>query len=245
MKNIQTRFLKIILSCVITFLSIYSHAKTLDSKLAEADSLFKLKRYTQSLVIYEALLSVQQYSPAMLLKMAYIQEGLGKIGKSLYYLNLYYQITGDEQALVKMEEVASKNRLEGYKNIQAEQFYYYVKKYSYVVSVAFAGLALLTLSWMFYRRRSGTKPIVALVILMILLLVLALQVNFPLKNSSVMISENNTYLMKGPSAGAPVIGVVSEGHKLQLLGRKDVWMKVKWNDQAVYVKQNQVISADI
>ncbi|MBK7650109.1 MAG: hypothetical protein IPJ20_04215 [Flammeovirgaceae bacterium] len=50
-----------------------------------------------------------RYTPAMLLKMAYIQEGLGRISQSIYYLQLYYKATNDEQALSKIEELATKH----------------------------------------------------------------------------------------------------------------------------------------
>src|SRR5690349_20074349 len=69
--------------------------------LQHADSLFQQKRYTQSFEIYNKLFQSRQYSPAMLLKMAYVQEGLNRISQSAYYLNLYYLATQDESALTK------------------------------------------------------------------------------------------------------------------------------------------------
>jgi hypothetical protein len=240
MKNIQTRFLKILVVSVFTFFCFYTQAAPLNSKLAQADSLFALKRYTQSLIIYEALLSVQQYSPAMLLKMAYIQEGLANASKSLYYLNLYYLATGDEQTLTKMQELAEKNSIEGYDNGKADQFYFYLNKYSKPASVALAGLALLMLSWIAYKTRLREKSIGAFAMLVLLITLLAVQINFSWTNKSVMISSGNTYLMSGPSAGADVVSIVGEGHRLKLIDKKDVWMKVQWSGKAVYVKQNQV-----
>ena len=43
----------------------------------------------------------------MLLKMAYIQEGLNHVGQALYYLNLYYLASKDKSVLGKMEELAN------------------------------------------------------------------------------------------------------------------------------------------
>ena len=240
MKNIQTGILKILLLIVVTFFAHGVNAQIFSRQLAYADSLFKVKQYTQSLEIYEEVLAAKQYSPAMLLKMAFIQEGLGKASKSLYYLNVYYLATGDDQALLKMQELATKNNLQGYENQDSDHFYYLVNKYGYLISLLLASAALFALAWIYTQKRKGRKPIPAVVAFMIFLVLLAVNVNFPLKDSTVMITRSDTYLMSGPSAGANVIGVVDEGHKLRRLNKKDVWLEVQWFDQPVYVKENRV-----
>ena len=52
----------------------------------------------------------------MLLKIAYIKEGLGDITSAQYYLNEYYLATSNEQALQKMEDLAEANDLKGYQH---------------------------------------------------------------------------------------------------------------------------------
>jgi hypothetical protein len=240
MKNIQTGFLKILTLFAVIFFSHITQAQIFTKQLAFADSLFKQKRYTQSLEIYEQVLAARQYSPSILLKMAFINEGLGKVSPSLYYLNLYYQATGDEHALLKMQELAAKNRLEGYENIQYDQLYYYVNKYGYQVSALLAAVAIFFLTLIYSQKRKGKTPTGAVVMLLIVLIVLAVQVNFPIKNAEVLITDNTTYLMSGPSAGANVIAVINEGHKLKLLSKKDVWVKVEWLNKPVYVKENRI-----
>ena len=240
MKNIQTGVLKILLLIIISFFGHSTNAQIFTRQLAHADSLFKIKQYTQSLEIYQDVLEAKQYSPSMLLKMAFIEEALGKTGKSLYYLNLYYLATGDEQTLLKMQELASRNRLEGYENPESDQFYYHVNKYGYLISWLLASVALFAIAWVYTRKKKSKSPIGALVMLMIFLVLLAVNVNFPLKDTSVMITSGNTYLMSGPSAGANVVGVVDEGHKLRMLNKKDVWLEVQWFDQPAYVKENRV-----
>jgi uncharacterized protein YgiM (DUF1202 family) len=47
--------------------------------------------------------------------------------------------------------------------------------------------------------------------------------------------------MSGPSAGANVVTLINEGHKLKITGKKDVWLKVEWLDKEAYVKENQVL----
>lgn len=242
MKNIQTGILKILALLATTFFALTASAQKPATKLAQADSLFKAKQYTQSLDIYEELLLAKQHSPAMLLKMAFIQEGLGVTSMGLYYLNLYYLATGDEQTLAKMQELAAKNRLEGYQNPEADRFHYHVSKYGYLVSLLLASVMVFALAWIYFQKQRNIKPVGAVAMLVVFMLLLTANVNFPLKDSTVIITSGNTYLMNGPSAGAGVVGVVNEGNKLRLLARQDVWLKVQWFDQPVYVKENRVAS---
>src|SRR5277367_2596703 len=112
MKILQTCFLKIVITLSLFFSVVPIHAQP--QKIKTADSLFRVKQYTQSMELYQSLFIEKKYTSAMLLKMAFIQEGLGKIGPTLYYLKLYYLASDDEQALHKMEELAGKFKLNGY-----------------------------------------------------------------------------------------------------------------------------------
>jgi len=74
---------------LLTFTNVLAQENEKDIELA--DSLFNQQKYTQSFEIYNRILKTDNLtSPAMLLKMAYIKEGLGDYSNALYYLNLYY-----------------------------------------------------------------------------------------------------------------------------------------------------------
>src|ERR1041385_2293304 len=100
MKIYQKQVLKIVVATV-AFLAIYSNSfsQVFEYRLKMADSLYLKKQYTQSLELYREIFDQHSYSPAMLLKMAYIEEGLGQNPMALYYINLYYEITHDPSAL--------------------------------------------------------------------------------------------------------------------------------------------------
>jgi hypothetical protein len=245
MKYLQTRILKNLPSILLVFFLCPAHAQPMASRLAQADSLFQLKQYTQSFGVYDALLSVGYYSPAMLLKMAFIQEGLGKISYSLYYLNLYYLYSGDNQALSKMQELAEKNKLQGYQYPQQDQFYYHAGQYNLTISFFLATAALLFLAWIFRQRKKGLRATGALVVHLILLLLLAFNLNYPLSKPAVIVSGNNTYLMSGPSAGASVVAIIGEGHKLRVNSKKDVWLEVEWMDRPAYLRENRALPVSL
>ena len=48
--------------------------------------------------------------------------------------------------------------------------------------------------------------------------------------------KDNTYLMRGPSAGAGVLTQLKAGHRLEVVGKEDVWIKVIWNNEVAYIK---------
>src|SRR5688500_4150311 len=119
----QSRVLKILISGCILFFGGVSllHAQVSGHRLNQADSLFVDKKYTQSLDHYRTILAQNEYSPAMLLKMAYIEEGLNRVGQALYYLNLYYLASNDKTVITKMEELAARYNLQGYENSETDK----------------------------------------------------------------------------------------------------------------------------
>lgn len=210
-------------------------------RLSQADSLYSKKQYTQSLEHYQEILAQREYTPAMLLKMAYIEEGLDHPGKALYYLNLYYLATSDKGALNKMEELATKFNLDGYETSDADLALSFYHDYHHDISFTLGAIALLCLALILFWKRKGKRSIAAGTVLIFILAIMVVHVNVDGKVSTGIIGEPNTYLLNGPSAGASVVSVVGEGHKFEVVGKVDVWYKVRWNDHTVFVKDHSLL----
>lgn len=242
MKNLQTGILKIILYSFFSFFACAACAQS--TKIKQADSLFKAKQYTQSLELYQSVLMEKKYTPAMLLKMAYINEGLGKVGPTLYFLKLYYLASDDEQALKKTEEIAAKFKLSGYEVNDSSRLKRWVTKYTSLIQ-AILLLILFGMSIIiFFQRKQNQKPWGVFIVFVLVMGLVFYSNNFYSSNS-VIVTTDKTYLMDGPSAGAHVSAVISEGNLLHSLGREDVWRKVKWVDKEVYVKENAVMELSL
>jgi hypothetical protein len=241
----QRQVLKFLVVFIILNFStpFFAHAQTSHYRLQMADSLFKTKRYTQSLEHYEELLRQHQYSPAMFLKMAYVHEGLNQTGSALYYLNLYYLATKDDAVLEKIDDLATKYDLEGYETSDTGRFWtFYLDNHIYL-SIALAVIIVLLLSIMFRtRRRLHTRPIGSAIAVMALCILLFIHQQYGAIRSRAIIAQSSTYLMDGPSAGASVIDIVGDGHRVEVLGKRDVWLKIEWNDEVAYVKENAIRS---
>jgi hypothetical protein len=210
--------------------------------LAHADSLFQQKRYIQSFEIYQTIFERHQYTPAMLLKMAYIQEGLNQIAQSVYYLNLYYQVTQDDGALVKLNEVADKYRLEGYATSEFDSLLSLYQQHKTYITVVFFSVLIFLLSLLLVQKfRYNSKPYGTWVFLFLFSVLLITHLNIEIGRSNAIISKNNTYLMDGPSGGASVISIVRDGHRVKIKGKKDIWVKVQWGEMEAYIKENNLL----
>ncbi|HEY9046705.1 MAG TPA: SH3 domain-containing protein [Ohtaekwangia sp.] len=220
---------------------IMASAQVSTHRLSEADSLFKAKRYTQSLEQYRIIFQQKQFSPAMLLKMAYIEEGLQRTGDALYYLNLYYNVTNDKTVLEKMEELANKHNLQGYEQTDAGRFLSFYNDYHLPVGVGLMALAVFLLSLSFYLKRKKEMLWPSMTAFVVVLGLLVVHNTLGEQAASGIVSQENTYLMDGPSPGATVISVVESGHRVEILGKKDVWIKIRWKGETAYIKQNHLL----
>ncbi len=210
--------------------------------LEEADSLFEAKKYTQSLEHYHRLFAEEGvYTPQMLLKMAYIHEGLGDFSQALFYLNNYYVTTSDEVALRKMEALAEKHKLSGYQFTDTDLFLSYYHKY--VSEITFAALAfcLLLLAFIFYQKKKNKPVVFPAAGLGVALILLAFMINGTERVEKGIIANGTAYLMTAPSSGSGVVDVVSNGHRVSILGKEDVWYKINWDGGQAYIRENQLL----
>jgi hypothetical protein len=231
----QKRVYNILLFLLIT---VSAFAADTSSVLTKADSLYAAKQYTQAFERYEVLFAGGRYTPAMLLKMAYIQEGLGHLGESLYYINLYFLASNDTQALKKMEELAEKNKLEGYANSESKKLQAFFQEYFTTITLFLTATSLLLFSIVFYTRtRKNIKPSFSATALVFTVLLLFLHINFSPSPERAIVASPQTYLMSGPSAGSSLVAIIGEGHQLEIKGKKDIWLRVQWKDREAYVKE--------
>jgi hypothetical protein len=227
---------------LLMFFSVQAFSQTSSHRLRTADSLFQAKRYTQSFDHYEQMLKQNQFTPAMLLKMAFIKEGLLQIGQSMYYLNLYFIATHDETALDKMNELATKYNLEGYDASETDKLLtIYYDNYNYI-SLAVLALIIFALALTFYTRiRLKRKPIVSFILVAFFGATIFIHLFYGERLQTGIITNASTYLMTGPSSAASVVEIINDGHKVEVIGQKDVWLKIKWAGDVAYVKRSTVL----
>jgi hypothetical protein len=247
MKINQKQVLKIV-AAIVAFLclNLPAQAQVFEYRLKMADSLYLKKQYTQSLELYREIFDQHSYSPAMLLKMAYIEEGLGQNPLALYYINLYYEITHDPAALHKMDDMATKYNLTGYELSQTDHTLAVINENKTAITTALSAVGLVLLALMIYTlRRQKTRPYISFSFFILTVILLISFANISLVPVNGITKNAPAYLMSGPSPGATVVGIVNEGNRLPIRGKHDVWVKVKWRDGYAYLKENQVLEVKL
>lgn len=179
----------------------------------------------------------------MLLKMAYIQEGLNATGRTLYLLNMYYFATYDESALEKINELASKHNLQGYGRTDFDTLHMFYGRYKVLVTWALVGICFAFIALIAFRKKAAWEfPFVMLIIFTALLFA---HINVGWHADYAIAADQNTYIMSAPSAGAKLVEVIGEGNKMPVHGVRDVWIHVDWNGRDAYVKSTQVIEVTL
>lgn len=182
----------------------------------------------------------------MLLKMAFIKEGLGDYTNALYYLNLYYLKTYNKRALKKMENLAEQNKLKGYDYDDAEFFLNIYHQYQIQIDLIIISITLFVFALLFYQRRRKKQVSLVTQLLFVSFLVVIFGLNnFGIERAKAIITSPEVYLMKGPSPGADVLDIVSMGHRVDIIGQNDVWTKISWQDKEAYIKSFNLKSINL
>lgn len=221
---------------------VEGYSQELNYDLSVADSLFKKGKYTESFEIYNAILEIgEKVTPAMLLKMAYIKEGLGDHSNALYYLNRYYLKTSNKLALNKMEELSSEHNLRGYSEKDQNIMNHYFHENFNNIIIVLALLVITVFSVAVYRKFNGNRtPIKSSLLGAALLVIIFYLTNFAHTSNQGIIIKQGAFIMSGPSAGASLIDSPQKGHRVTILGEKDVWLQITWNGKTGFIKSQFV-----
>ncbi len=222
-----------------TSLQVFSQPE--NNVLNKADSLFTVHKFTQSFELYDSIYLLKKASPAMLLKMAYIKEGLGDYTLAQYYLNEYYLATNNDLALTKMEKLAKEKSLTGYEtnDLNFIRSLYY-KHFQWLVIGVFFMAIMLFVFFIIQLKKFNRIPQVTSFFMLFVLIGLFLLINFGKDYNEALIIKNNTFVMAGPSAGADVLDIINKGNKIEINREQDVWLEIEWLEKKGYVKSNNV-----
>ncbi len=219
--------------------------------LRSADSLFAARQYTEAFGQYQALFAQQEeVSPALLLKMAFIQESRGDYSEALYYLNEYYLLTSDEAAVQKMQQLSEQHNLRGYAYTDYQLFYNYLREYRYYIIYGLVALTMLGLIFLVVSRREtrpgrAARPYGWGITYLLVLGLLWFMTNASLEPRQAIIMEDHTYIMAAPSSGAEVVYIGEKGHRVPVGKQQDVWTQIEWDGKPAYVRHGNLREIDL
>ena len=210
--------------------------------LRRADSLFAAGHQTDAAQLYEtAIANGHTATDPMLLKLASAYELQSDVPHLLYYLQVYFLRHPDDAVLRKMNEIARANNLNGYETDDLNYFYLFYRKYgTYVLLLLLipGGYVFSVLMLKLVRKQPVDQRQKWVMLLYLLLLLLF--VNLPEGVQSGIISHDRVLLRTDPSAAAPVSEVIGRGHKVNILGSKDIYLRVLWRNELYYIRRDNV-----
>ncbi|WP_461490527.1 SH3 domain-containing protein [Pontibacter sp. HJ8] len=219
------------------------YSQTDNKSLFKADSLFNNQQYVEAFAVYDSLLQHQQvYTPQMLLKMAYIKEGLRDYTGAMYYLHLFYKKQPSRSVLKKMEELGQAHRLSGYEYNDLQFFKtqfskHYMRILELMLLVAVVTVTVMFVSWRKGHRFSGTFKTGFILYLLFILY----YINFLNLGDEGIIKNDQVAIMSAPSAGATWLATATQGHKVPITGEQDIWYEIKWKGQKAYIRKNNLL----
>ncbi|WP_461055734.1 tetratricopeptide repeat protein [Spirosoma arcticum] len=210
--------------------------------LRQADSLFATGNQANAAQLYEtAIANGHTATDPMLLKLASAYEQQNDVPHLLYYLQVYFDRHPDDAVLRKMNEIARANNLNGYETDDLNYFYLFYRKYgTYVLLfLLIPGGYVFSVLMLKLVRKQAIDQRQKWVVLFYLLLLL-LFVNLPEGVQSGIISRDRVLLRTDPSAAAPVSEVIGRGHKVNILGSTDIYLRVLWRNELYYIRRDNV-----
>lgn len=241
MQNSPLKYLTIFSVFCLAFVQpIYSQENKKNIFLA--DSLFNQKQYTQALTLYEKILEEeQQFSPSMLLKMAYIKEGLRDFTGVMYYLHLYYSKTPNRAVLRKMEDLAQTYRLSGYEYSDRQFFKTQLHKYYLDILEGMLLVAVSIITIIAFRRKIKSVSNKFKMGFSLYLIFIFYYINYLDFGQEGIIRQNRIPIMSAPSAGSFWLASATQGNKIRVTGEKDIWYEIEWKDKRAYIRKQNIL----
>lgn len=224
---------------LLTITITVGYTQSLEKELVKADSLYEKKQYISAIKIYKKIYNEGNSSPAMLLKLARIEEGMGNLGQSMFYLEKYYQFTKDEKVIDYLKETSENKKAIGFDygfTYQANLFY---KEWKVYFQLLLSILIFFSLGMIIKHQNSLQKKKTYFAIALIPILIVAFLNNYNGKSEAIVISSPS-YLLEGPSSGSNLIEQISVPAKIQVKNQVDVWSKVIFEDKEAYIKTSRI-----
>ncbi|TVT43748.1 hypothetical protein FNT36_06590 [Hymenobacter setariae] len=205
------------------------------AKVQVADSLFEQGQFGTVLPLYKAQIwQRRQVSARLLLRLAYAEHQQTHYAAEILYLNMALARQPRLSTWRQLANLAQRQRLVGYPTTWQQEIRVQIQRYYYPVLQGLLSVAVVIAVGLILRR-SRTKRIIWITYGSYLLGTSAyLYWLRPIATS--IVARPGVALMAGPSAGATWLSIAAPGDRLPMLGRQDIWLRVRWQERVAYVR---------
>lgn len=217
-----------------------TQAQKVTPRLRQADSLFAAGQVEQAYPLYRHVREREGLqSGRQLLRMAYVQEGLGHYPAALYYLSLAQAWQPRHSTWRKMAALAQEHRLTGYPTTWRQTLSITVQRYYYRLLQLLLGLAVVGGTLLLLRRRTADRAWWLAYGLYLGGVVLFLNLLAPARIG--LVARPRAPLMAGPSAGATWLTTAAAGDRFEVRGQQDIWYRVQWQGRDAYIRRPDLL----
>ena len=243
-KNMQKRAIKFQFIVILTLSCFVLKGADNQALLLKADSLFEKNKFTEARELYFDLYQKGQQSPATLLKMAYVHEGLGEFGQALFFLFSYYKITEDGRAYEKIQTLAKTHDISGYQldPIEQIQIWMHNRLFNILPVLLVVGIFFMLLMVNSARHGNYNGKYASGFVSVLFIVMGGIALNFMSPNQRAVITQTS-YCMSGPSSAANLLSIIPAGSQVQVKREQDIWVEVQWNNQRGFVHQADILQA--
>ncbi|RPD47817.1 hypothetical protein DNI29_10270 [Hymenobacter sediminis] len=202
--------------------------------------MFEKGRVEQAYPLYRRAREQQGIqSVRQLLRMAYVQEGLGHYPAALYYLSLAQAWQPRYATWQKMVELAQEHRLTGYPNTWRQNLAITVQRYYYRLLQGLLVLAVVGGTLLVIRRRTADRAWWTAYAMYLLAVGMFLNLLSPGRVG--LVARTRAPLMAGPSAGSAWLTTATAGDRFEVKGQQDIWYRVHWQGRDAYIRRPDLL----
>lgn len=239
MQNDTSNFMLKVFLFFILFVQA-TNSQGITDELIRADSLFSNQNYKEAMGIYAEKYVEGVYSPAMLLKMAFVAEGIGDKEQATTYLGRYYDLKPDPLILSKLKTLTGQSTLWGYEINDQDRFLLFLSDSKhYLVGGLLLLLLVVTVRFVWKSRKKEESLTYWPIGLLIGLILIAN--NFIRRPESGLITQSPAFVVAKPTAGGALIDRVEPGHRVKILSEVDIWYEIDWKSKRAYIRKDQII----
>jgi hypothetical protein len=216
-----------------------AHSQADVPRLLIADSLFSQRSYKEAMEIYESNFQEGVYSTSMLLKMAFIAEGIGNREDATLYLSKYYDLSPNPQTISKIKTLTGQAELIGYEVSDGMRIFLLLVEFKEIIVGALTLFLILSLILLWSKGKKITEakfywPS------FLLIGIIFLANNFLDGPTTALITSSPSLIRTKPSAGGEMIELVEPGHRVTITSSKDIWYEIEWKEKVAYIKKEEV-----
>jgi tetratricopeptide (TPR) repeat protein len=206
----------------------------------KADSLFNEKKYSEATILYEDLLEKHSINRSnAYLKLAYMNEISGNFSKAIYFLSEYYQLNPTEKTFEKISKMAEENSFNGYSRSDLNFILFLYERFYIWIAVSL----FLVVAYGFYifvikKMKSESTTLANKLSYFILTIGVIVFINLGFFYRQGIVKNEQIIIRDSPSAGAKISSHLQQGSRVNILGERDIWLRLVLNGKIQYGKKS-------